>query len=428
MKRIVFLTVLASAIFTLTAKAQTIIPDGYTATHSDSSWNIMLNYYIDDIPGDKQLEMQCCICCADTCIMDTTRCFQGKKFRKKAARTNGYMPATSRLGMQRCTLVIPESMVGDSIMSITTYTLTDNDGIITETDSSYIYLPAVSPLSCHRVDDTESNADRISYRHRCILPMAYYEPLTINSIPPYSESQYAVNFRPANYLLENSYMQNSTLIDTLANLIAAMTADSLAQIEVVQLVGYTAPNEKQQGLGMKRATSLRDKLKYYCNLPDSIFEVLDGGRNWELIYESMSGSNIAGGDSMVTILRAEKSPARRETLISGNLSNDILRKLGENALNSHRQACCARIYYRNTPDTIAPKLNRIVNELATNDTPDYATMLDELQQYSDDARALNLMGVIEYRRHKRGAAKKAFTEAAMMGDEQAMTNLMIISR
>ena len=83
---------------------------------------------------------------------------------------------------------------------------------------------------------------------------------------------------------------------------------------------------------------------------------------------------------------------------------------------------------RNTPDTIAPKLNRIVNELATNDTPDYAAMLDELQQYSDDARALNLMGVIEYRRHKRGAAKKAFTEAAMMGDEQAMTNLMIISR
>ena len=57
MKRIVFLSVLAIAIFTLTAKAQTIIPDGYTATHSDSSWNIMLNYYIDDIPGDKQLEM-----------------------------------------------------------------------------------------------------------------------------------------------------------------------------------------------------------------------------------------------------------------------------------------------------------------------------------------------------------------------------------
>ena len=73
-------------------------------------------------------------------------------------------------------------------------------------------------------------------------------------------------------------MQNSTLIDTLANLIAAMTTDSLAQIEVVQLVGYTAPNEKQQGLGMKRATSLRDKLKYYCNLPDPVFEVLDGGR------------------------------------------------------------------------------------------------------------------------------------------------------
>ena len=428
MKRIVFLSVLASAIFTLTAKAQTIIPDGYTATHSDSSWNIMLNYYIDDIPGDKQLEMQCCICCGDTCIMDTTRCFQGKKFRKKAARTNGYMPATSRLGMQRCTLVIPEGMAGDSLLSITAYTLTDNNGTITEYDSAYIYLPAASPLSCHRVSDTESNADRISYRHRCVYPMAYYEPLTANSIPPYNESTYAVNFRPASYILENSYMQNGNLIETLANLMAAMTADSLAQIEVVQLVGYASPDEKAQGVGAKRAGSLRDKLKYYCNLPDSVFEVLDGGRNWELIYESMSNGNIAGGDSMVTILRAEKSPARRETLISGNLGNSILRKLGEDALSNQRQACCARIYYRNTPDTLAPKFNRIVNELATNESPDYEALIGELQQYGNDARALNLMGVIEYRRHKRGAAKKAFTEAAMMGDEQAMTNLMIISR
>lgn len=427
MKRIFILSAILST-FIATTNAQVIIPDGYTTTHSDSSWQVVLNYYIDDIPSDKQLEMQCCIYCADSCISDTTRCFQGKKFRRKAARTNGYTPIMSRLGMQRCTLIIPEGMVGDSLMSVTRYTLTDNNGSIVEYDSSYIYLPEASPLSCHMVSNRESNADRASYRHRCIFPMAYYEPLTVDNIPPYSESGYAVSYRPSNHILENSYMQNSNLIDSLASLIASMTADSLAQIEVVQLVGYTSPDERNNGLGMKRAGSLRDKLKYYCNLPDSVFEVLDGGRNWEVIYESMSNGNIAGGDSMVTILRAEKSPARRETLVRGNLSNDILRKLGEGALSSQRQACCARIYYRNMPDTVAPKLNRVVNELASNGTPDYDALLDELKQYSNDARALNLMGVIEYRRHKRGAARKAFTEAAMMGDEQAMTNLFIISR
>ena len=428
MKRI---SILATTLLTLLAvatRAQVIIPDGYTTTHNDSCWYIALNYYIDDIPSNKQLEMQCCIYCPDTCINDTTRCFQGKNYRKKFTHRNGYTPILSRVGMQRCTLAIPEAMVGDSLMSITTYTFTDKNGTTTEYDSMYIYLPEASPLSCHRVSNKESEADRASYRHRCIYPMAYYEPLAAGSIPPYSESSYAVNFRPASHILENSYMHNINLIDTLAGLIASMTADSLAQIEVVQLVGYSAPDEKREGVGLRRAGSLRDKLKYYCNLPDSVFEVLDGGRNWELIYESIGSGNIAGGDSMVTIFRTEKSPARREMLVNGYLSGDILRQLGSSVLDNQRQACCARIYYRNMPDTIAPRLNRIVNELATNSTPDYDTLMSELQQYSSDARALNLMGVIEYRMHKRNAAKKAFTEAALMGDEQAMTNLMIIAR
>jgi hypothetical protein len=39
---------------------------------------------------------------------------------------------------------------------------------------------------------------------------------------------------------------------------------------------------------------------------------------------------------------------------------------------------------------------------------------------------MNLRGVIEYRRHHRHAAERAFAKAAEMGDEQAMVNLMII--
>jgi hypothetical protein len=39
---------------------------------------------------------------------------------------------------------------------------------------------------------------------------------------------------------------------------------------------------------------------------------------------------------------------------------------------------------------------------------------------------LNLQGVIEYRRHHRHAAERAFTRAAEMGDEQALVNLSII--
>lgn len=431
MKQKFFLSALLITALATTAEAQVIIPDSYTAIHSDSSWYITMNYYVDDIPGNRQLILTSSIYCPDTCVSDTPRYFRGKKFKARRGEATTDTPTLSQTGMQRYLMMIPENMVADSLMAVTTCTIENKNGTVTENDSMYIYLPQVSPLSCHRVDDRETGADRIAYRHRCLYPMMYYQPLDADNIPPYYQSGYAVNYRPASHILENGYMGNSSIVDTLANLISSMVADSLAEIEVVQLVGYSSPDNierNSKGLGMRRASSLRDKLKYHCNLPDSVFEILDGGRNWELIYESVGNGDVASGDTLVAILRAEKAPARRETLLRGYMNGDILRMLGNNALDTQRQACCARIYYRNKPDSISPELNKVVNELMTNETPDYDSLRTELSKYSNDARALNLMGIIDYREHRRAAAKKAFSTAALMGDEQAMTNLLIISK
>ncbi len=430
MKRKTFLFSLV-LMMVVTLQARIIVPDNYTAVHSDSCWHITMSYYVDDVPDNEQLLLTSSICCPDTCVSDTAKCFQGKKYRKAFFKKNGYNPSLSAPGMVRCTMIIPETMVSDSLIAVTNCTVQDKKGFFTESDSIYIHLPQASPLSCHRVDDAMTAADRVAYRHRCIFPMRYYQALDENNIPAYGESNFAVNFRPASYVLENAYMQNGNLIDTLTNLIASMVADSMAQIEVVQLVGYSSPDNSERNinrLGAQRAGSLRDKLKYHCNLPDSVFEIIDGGRNWELIYESVGSGDVVAGDSMVTILRAEKSPARRETLIRGMMNGDVLKYLNKERLGSQRQACCARIYYRNRPDSVATELNKVVNELMTNETPDYDSLRNELSRFSTDARALNLIGVIDYREHRRNAAKKAFSTAALMGDEQAMTNLLIITR
>ena len=430
MKRRTFLFLFLMTVVVV-SQARVIVPDDYSAVHRDSCWHITMNYYVDDIPDDEQLLLTSSICCPDTCVSDTTRCFQGKKYRKAFFKEFGYTPALSPSGMVRCTMVIPETMVSDSLVAVTSCTVQDRKGFLVENDSLFIYLPKASPLSCHRVSDVLTNADRESYRHRCIFPMRYYQALDENNIPSYNESNFAVNFRPASYVLENSYMQNGNLVDTLANLISSMLADSMARIEVVQLVGYSSPESGERNvrrLGLQRAGSLRDKLKYHCNLPDSVFEIIDGGRNWELIYESVGGGDIASGDSIIAVLRAEKSPARRETLIRGVMNGDILKYLNKETLQNQRQACCARIYYQNRPDSVATELNKVVNELMTNETPDYDSLRNELAKYSTDARALNLMGVIDYREHRRNAAKRAFSTAALMGDEQAMTNLLIITR
>lgn len=86
------------------------------------------------------------------------------------------------------------------------------------------------------------------------------------------------------------------------------------------------------------------------------------------------------------------------------------------------------IYYHNRTDSAAIAINEVVNELINNPAPDYRKMAQILRQYKDDARALNLQGVIDYRRHRLYAAERAFEKAAAMGDEQAATNLLIVQR
>ena len=89
-------------------------------------------------------------------------------------------------------------------------------------------------------------------------------------------------------------------------------------------------------------------------------------------------------------------------------------------------ACCTGIYYRNSPDSIAQAINEIVDELLYTPSPNYEMLIAKLKHFTNDARALNLEGVLEYRRHRRHAAEKAFAKAAKLGDTQALLNLEIV--
>lgn len=430
MKRKLFLSALLSIILINSAIARIITPDSYTVTHNDSSWYVTINCYIDDIPDDEQLTLTCCICCKDTCVSDTTRCFQGKKFQKQFNKRNGNTPPLAHIGMQHCQISIPEEMVNDTLVAVTVCRMESNDGSITENDSTYVFLPPVSPLCCHRVNLVRTMADRIADIHRNIFPIKYYESLTFDNLPAYNQSNFAVNFRPGSHMLENGYMENAAIADSLSNIINTLLSDSLSQIEVIQIIGFTAPDNtdsKARDLGLRRAAAFRNKLKFYCNLHDSIFEITDGGRNWELIYDAIS-SNVDSGDSIIRRLRSEKIPEKRESLLRTLGNGNIYRMLNNGMMNNQRQACCARIYYYNKPDTVAAELNKVVDELANEKNPDYRRLRQKLKTYGNDPRAINLQGVIDYREHRRNAAKKAFGTAAMMGDEQAMTNLLIISQ
>ena len=366
-------------LFVYTVSYAQITPERYSCTHNDSCWYFTFDYDIPEVPSNDGMLVVTHLCTPDTCISSTARHFQGKRYNRRYIKRYGRSPHLSPSGMECCTLSIPETAINDTLYGITYCEYNDPDGCYQRFDTVAICMPEAPSMSCHRIHPRQSIADHIAMEHPYVKSITHYTPLTNGNAGGMALTPSIVSYTTNSSKLNPEYLQNAKSIEELVTIINDVLADSTTTIEAIQITGYTSPDgsENKKGLGYARAKAMRDHIKKHHNLPDSIFEIADGGK--------MNNKEIAP-----------------------------------------RIACCTGIYYNNKPDSTALALNEIVDELINNPNPDYRKMIDELKKYKDDPRVLNLQGVIDYRRHHRHAAERAFTKAAEMGDEQALVNLRIV--
>lgn len=428
MKRI---SAIIFALLAISRVAAQISPESCSVEHKDSNWYVTLDYEIDKMPAKDGMLLITHLCNPDTCISSTTKHFQGKKYAKQYVKRHGYQPNLHNHGNNQCVIAIPEEYASDTLWGITYCEYNrDNKNISFTLDTMDIILPDAPPLSCHRVDAALTIADHIAQEHPYVKNISHYTPLAESDKNP-PETKRIVRYRTNSSLLDTNYMNNAKSIQELMSIINRIIADSTTTVEAVQLVGYTSPDGNEQNnddLGYKRAIALRDHIRHHHNLPDSIFEVANGSRDWQLIYKDIAMLDIPGGDSLIARLQKEPSNTKREIILHNYDNGELFRELSRVAFAKQRGASVGAIYYHNQTDSIAMAINEIVNELMNNPNPDYKRMAQLLRQYKDDARAINLQGVIDYRRHRLHAAKRAFEKAAEMGDEQAATNLLIVQR
>ena len=364
-----------------TSHAQ-ITPERYSSNHTDSCWHFTFDYDIPKVPSNEGMLVVTHICTPDTCISSTTRHFQGKRYNKRYIKRYGLSPQLSPTGFDCCTISIPETAISDTILGITYCEYTDKNGCYKECDTVTICMPQAPSMSCHRAQPTQSIADHIAMEHPHVKNMSHYTPLSNENAKSKPITPSIVRYATNSSRLNPEYLQNANSIEELMDIINDILADSTTTLEAVQITGYTSSDgteDNNKRLGYARAKAMRDHIKKHHHLPDSVFEIADGG-------------------------------------------------MGNRTHPTHRIACCSGIYYNNKPDSTAIALNNIIDELINNPTPDYRKMIDELKKHKNDPRVLNLQGVIEYRRHHRHAAERAFTKAAEMGDEQALTNLSIVEK
>lgn len=416
---------LVMAFYALNAQ---IMPENCTVTHSDSCWHFTLDYDTPKPKSDEGVLIVTHICTPDTCISSQERHVQGRKYARRYVKRYGYRPQLQKHGPSSQAFIMPESAVNDTVYAITYCEYSNNGGTRYTCDTLAVCMPTPPPFSCHRVDGYMSMADHIAQEHPHVRSMAQYTPLDAASAANARVTPSIVRYTTNSDKLNPEYLQNAQNIDELMDIIGSVLADSTTTLEAVHIAGYVSPDGRENnstGLGHARAAAMRDHIRKHHNLPDSIFEIADGGKNWTLVYDDIKAIAPAGADSLIAALKNEKSPYRRETMLKRYKNGELYRELISKAFPAHRMACCTGIYYQNRPDSVEIALNNIIDELTGNPDPDYRKLLGELRRYRNDPRALNLEGVIEYRRHHRHAAEKAFAKAAAMGDEQAAVNLKI---
>ena len=426
MKQKIFFTALIIAITSI-SQAQ-ISPEQYSAIHSDSCWYFTFDYPTPKISSNKGMVIVTHLCTPDTCISSSTRHLQGKRYARRYIKRYGEDSITGN-NWNSCCIAVPETVINDTVYGITYCEYNSLNSSRSSYDTVAIHMPQTPPMSCHRVAPAKSIADHLAEEHPYVKSIRYYTPLTAEKAKEMEPTPSVVRYRTNSNKLNTEYLMNANSIDELMSIIDDVLNDSTTHLEAIQFAGYTSPDgseENSTDLGYARAVALRNHVIKHHHLPDSIFEVADGGNNWNFIYDDIKSMNIRGGEDLITRLKNEPSPQKREILLKRYDGGRLYTQLTEKMFPAHRMACCTGIYYHNDPDSTAIALNEIVDELANNPHPDYRKLISKLKHYRDDPRVLNLQGVLEYRRHHRHAAEKAFIKAAEMGDEQAQANLYIL--
>ena len=403
-----------------------VTPSRYKTAHSDSCWYFTFDYNTPKVASNEGMLIITHVCTPDTCISSGERHVQGRKYSKQFVKRYGYAPETVKKSTHQCTIAIPEEAASDTVWGVTYCEYSGKNGTMFECDTITMCLPGTPPMSCHRRKPRESFADHLSREHPVVKNIRYYTPIETNENKHIHNAPVVATYTTGSSLLDPSYLNNAQTTEQFMEILGNILSDSTTTLNAVQLIGYSSPGEQQTKLGESRAAALRNHIRSHHNIPDSLFEINNGEYNWERLYSEITKSGISGSDTLVNALKKEPSARRREEIIKKYANGKLYSELEKNVFPQHRAVCCSGIFYQNKPDSAAMTINDIVDELIYNPQPDYSALIEQLKQYRNDPRVLNLVGVIEYKRHHRHAAEKAFTKAAAMGDEQAITNLMIL--
>lgn len=273
------------------------------------------------------------------------------------------------------------------------------------------------------VPDNTGKAGMLEQSNPILCHISQYRPYDSTRILRKEKGALYVFFPLDRWTLLHDFRDNATTLDTIVSITRQIMADTTSCVRTIQIIGLASPEgpvKRNTLLGLNRAMALRDYICSQVNVPDSLFEVCNGGEAWTELRSQVEELDIQGRDELLDIIDREADPDVRERRMKNLNGGKTYRYLKDNVLSDQRNSGYIRIYYDYVPDKAAAIINE-ASELLRQEK--YEEALGLLDSVKHDTRSLNARGVALYMTGNKEEAIDCIRQAAQLGNEQAKDNL-----
>lgn len=193
-----------------------------------------------------------------------------------------------------------------------------------------------------------STAEKLAQDYTFLIPVSQ----RIDFDKTNREGAVSVLFCPGSSVLSSDYQNNSKKLDLLVSVINEINRSSDSRITDILIIGYASPEGKYRlnlDFAEKRAIALRDYLVQETDMPVKSFEIINGGIDWQGLYQLVNESDMVEKEEILKIIAPSvigEEQVRNDKLI--HLRDGIpYRYMLKNFFPQLRSSTCIRIFYKN---------------------------------------------------------------------------------
>ena len=272
-------------------------------------------------------------------------------------------------------------------------------------------------------------ADRLMDTNPIVQEIADYRPYDRTRVLRRDSGALFVHFPLDKSDLRREFRSNAETLDRIVDITRQILADSASNVRLIQIVGFASVEGRQgynENLAQQRAVALRQYIQEQVAVPDSLFELNNGGEAWAELRDQLAEAIETNTGDAETIKRAmviideEADADRREQRLRRLDGGRVWNYLKTSLLADQRNSGYLRIFFDRVPDRQAEQINA-ASALIQEER--YEEALAILNKVRDDSRAWNALAVSLYMTGHKDEALGYFRQAASQGNADAAANL-----